>query len=135
MFDMRIFLMALLIMFQSTTAGAWQLLKDPTRPADKPTMVTDEEGNAVPQEANTETAGLGQNNQSAFPSVKLSAIVVTEPVKYAIINNEVVMEGQTWRNVVLSQVKPYSIIIKLNDLEKEITISKTDFITESNYEN
>ncbi|WP_338294213.1 hypothetical protein [Planctobacterium marinum] len=110
-------------------------MKDPTRPADKPVLVTDEEGNALPEEGISGGAGVGQNNQTGFPSVKLSAIVVTEPVKYAIINNEVVYEGQSWRNVLLSQVKPYSIIIKLNDLEKEITISKTDFITESNYEN
>lgn len=132
---MRIILLSLFLCLQCQLLEARQLLKDPTRPADKPALVTDEEGNSIAEESGIGTGGLGQNNQTAFPNVKLSAIVVTELVKYAIINNEVVYEGQTWRNILLSKVMPYSIIIKLNDLEKEITISKTDFITESNYEN
>lgn len=128
-------LIGLMLLVMCSLVEARQLLKDPTRPANRIIEVTDAEGDIVTDGQAAEGGALGQSSQSGFPSVKLSAIVVTEPMKYAIINNEVVFEGQPWRNVILSKVKPYSIIITLNDLEKEITISKTDFIAESNYEN
>lgn len=116
----------------STQACALQILKDPTRPAVKPGASS---LGAVNSDANS--SGLAENAADAagFPNVKLSAIVVTEPVKYAIINNEVVYEGQTWRNVVLSRVKPYSIVLTSESQEKEITINDNDFIIESDYEN
>lgn len=131
---MRILLMTLFLILACGNSFARQLLKDPTRPANKTVVTVDEEGNATAEPGGALGNLSGQSDTAAFPNAKLSAIVVTDPVKYAIINNEVVYEGDSWRNVILSQVKPYSIILKLNDLEKEITISKTDFITESNYD-
>ncbi|MCC2608019.1 hypothetical protein [Planctobacterium marinum] len=131
---MRMFVMILCLLMASGNVLARQILKDPTRPANKAVLAVDEEGGAATQDGAALGSASGQGNNAAFPNAKLSAIVVTDPVKYAIINNEVVYEGAHWRNVILSQVKPYSIILKLNDLEKEITISKTDFITESNYD-
>lgn len=132
---MSVRLIGMILLVMCSLAEGRQLLKDPTRPANRALEVTDAEGDIVTEGQPSGVGALAQNSQSGFPSVKLSAIVVTEPVKYAIINNEVVFEGQPWRNVILSKVRPYSITITLNDLEKEITISKTDFIAESNYEN
>lgn len=104
-------------------------MKDPTRPANKEEPVAlDAELAEGEGEAQTED---GEKKQGSFPKVKLSAIVVTEDRKYAIINNEVVYEGELWKNVLLSKIKSYSVTFSLNDQTKEITINNNDFITES----
>lgn len=122
--------MIILLSFLVSTNGLAQtLLRDPTRPANKVVLVDEK---AIQGELNSE-GGLGTNvaGGGAFPTVKLSAIVVTDDAKYAIINNEVVYEGQQWRNVLLAKIKPYSITLSLNDQIKEITINNNDFIKES----
>ena len=116
-------------LFVSTNGLAQTLLRDPTRPANKVVLV-DETASAG--ELNNE-GGLvtTEDGGGSFPVPKLSAIVVTDDAKYAIINNEVVYEGQQWRNVLLAKIKPYSITLSLNDQIKEITINNNDFIKES----
>lgn len=119
----------ILAFFIVTNAWAQSVLKDPTRPANKIVVVNE----------NTDEGGLnadgellpGGESQASFPKVKLSAIVVTEDAKYAIINNEVVYEGQQWHNVLLAKIQPYSITLSLNDKNKEITINNNDFIKEA----
>ena len=106
-----------------------QIMRDPTRPANKDVAVAENaeaEGLAVEGEGTD-----AENSQGNFPKVKLLAIVVTEDRKYAILNNEVVYEGQQWENILLSKVQPYSVTLTLNNQTKEITINNNDFITES----
>ena len=117
-----------LALLVSLETFAQKVLKDPTRPANKVVQAEDidEEGNPLGPGAEGEEAA-----QTAFPSPKVAAIVVTDELKYAIINNEVVHEGQVWRNVKLAKIKPYSITLAIDDQTKEITINNNDFITES----
>lgn len=121
----------LLIVLVSFSLSANRMIKDPTRPANKVVENIGENGEEIdPNSLNN--AAPGENGQLAFPNTTLSAIVVTDDLKYAIINNEVVYEGQQWRNVQLKKVQPYSITLAINDQEKEIIINKNDFIKESN---
>ena len=119
-----------MVLMCTVNAFAQKLLRDPTKPANAP-VVVNENGDAI---EGAEGIAGNADGQPTIPSGKLSAIVVTELVKYAIINNEVVYEGQPWRNAILSEVRPYSIILTLDEQTKEIKINDTSFITEINYE-
>lgn len=107
---------------------AQKFLRDPTKPANTPVAVNND------VDATEGDSAVTVGGQNAIPNGKLSAIVVAEASKYAIINNEIVYEGQMWRNAVLSEVRPNSIILTLNEQQKEITLNDTSFITESHYE-
>ena len=111
--------------------AAAQLLKDPTRPVVLRPDVTDNAGAA---DVDDSESGFSVNGAPQFPKAKVSAIVVTDDFKYAIINNELVYEGQTWRNVMVSNVKPYSVTLTLDQQHKEITINESDFIIETHYD-
>ena len=117
-----------LALLVSSVAFSQKVLKAPTRPANRvvQTEDIDEEGNPLGQRTDGEEA-----SQTAFPSPKVAAIVVTDELKYAIINKQIVYEGQVWRNVKLAKIKPYSITLAIDDQTKEITINNNDFITES----
>lgn len=124
-------LLMMVISFVAVTHVHAQEMRDPTRPANKGPIAA-ENADGVSVEGEGGQGDGEQNQQVSFPQIKLSAIVVTEDRKYAIIGNEVVYEGQQWKSVFLSKIKPYSVTFRLNDLTKEITINNNDFITESN---
>lgn len=116
---------------------AQTIAKDPTRP---PKYKTPAELASQTDEQQTDANDTLVEEQVVdgitFPRVKLSAIFYSEVMRYAILNNEIVNEGESWNNAVLAQVLPDRIILERENKQREITLSENKkIIIEKNYDN
>ncbi|XOV79583.1 MAG: hypothetical protein ACFHVJ_01180 [Aestuariibacter sp.] len=120
-----------------TASGLAQTVaKDPTRPPKYKSPA------ALAAEANAEDsadAGAIIEEQVVegvtFPRAKLSAIFYSDIVRYAILNNEIVNEGDSWNNAVLARVLPDRIVLQRENKQREIMLNETKIIIEKSYDN
>lgn len=113
----------------SLVIQAQTIAKDPTRP---PKFKSQAEIGGM---ADSGTANKSAEQSAGLAGARLSAIVYSEGVKYAIINNQIVNEGEKWNNATLAQVLPDRVILKTESQQKELTLLNTKIILEKNYEN
>lgn len=115
----------LLIFVISFASVAQENRRDPTRPPNVKS-VNEEDPNTVEETID------GQ--RVSFPKIALSAIFHSQAKKYAVINDTIVNEGGSIENVVLTKVLPDRVILKLNDLQKELKINDTEVIKVKSYD-
>lgn len=101
-----------------------QVVIDPTRPANKVVASSESIDESGEQE---DTAAIQEG--TTIPRADLTAIFLSEENKYAIINNQIVYEGEKWRNAILVEVKPNSVVMKAAQTTKEFKLLETGIIT------
>ena len=69
----------------------------------------------------------------SIPDAKVSAIFVSETKRYAIINNDMVAEGEKWNNILLSRVNRDSVELMNGQNKKVVKMFDVDVIEESQY--
>lgn len=112
----------LILLFVFGTAKA-QLLQDPTRPPLRVTVGQSDSTNPVEEVAAVD----------GIPHAVVTAIFVSEISRYAIINNDMVSEGETWRNVLLAKVNHDSVELSNGDNRKVVRIFNTEIAKERDY--
>ena len=75
-----------------------------------------------PQNYNPNFNGVVTDN-SKSNSIKLSAIFIRPQGKYAVVNGETLVEGQSWNGYEITRVHANGIILKNQDGEKEILVN------------
>lgn len=98
---------------------------DPTRPPQRMTVEQLNPDSDAAQDEGTAVDGI--------PNAVVTAIFVTESNRYAIINSDMVEEGEAWRNVLLTKINSDSIELSNGDNRKIIKIFKTDVAKERDY--
>lgn len=113
------YIWALLISMQAMS----QNLLDPTKPPSRG-VVTDSAAASTPDEV-AESGGI--------PDARVSAIFVSETTRYAIINDDMVAEGEKWNNILLSRVNRDSVELSNGQNKKVVKMFDVDVIEESQY--
>lgn len=101
-----------------------QVVIDPTRPANKMIAAPESVDKSGERE---DTAAIQEG--TVIPRANLTAIFMSEETKYAIINNQIVYEGEKWRNAILIEIKPNSVVMKAAQTTKEFKLLETGIIT------
>ena len=105
------------------TASA-QMMQDPTRPP---------KASPVEAELNDEEGEDQEAVVTGIPRAVLTAIYVTDSNRYAIINNDIVFEGDSWKNVVVKEVNLDNVVLANNDIQKVISLFKIQVAKETEY--
>ena len=74
-----------------------------------------------PQNYNALSNGVTKDNVES--NIKLSAIFIKSKGKYAVVNGEMVVEGQSWNGYEITRVHANGIILKNQDGEKEVLVN------------
>ncbi len=104
-----------------------QELLDPTRPPHRSVVSEGAEG-AEFTDVEDELSDV-----DGIPRAVVSAIFVSSMNRYAIINNDVVVEGETWKNVLLTKVNHDSIELTNGESRRIVKIFSTDVAKERAY--
>lgn len=102
---------------------ASQTLLDPTKPPKQ----------FITSEAMTTSMPDDVVATDSIPDAKVSAIFVSETKRYAIINNDMVAEGETWNNILLSRINRDSVELMNGQNKKVVRMFDVDVIEESQY--
>ncbi|MCY7295277.1 hypothetical protein [Alteromonas sp. a30] len=78
-------------------------------------------------------SGETRDNASGIPDVKISAIFYSDERRFVIINNEMVSEGEKWKNILLSKINKDSIELKNGDFHRVVKVFNTDVVEERAY--
>lgn len=112
-------LCGLLVSVQSVA----QTLLDPTKPPSR-RVISESVDEPTPDEL-AEAGGI--------PDARVSAIFVSETKRYAIINDDMVAEGEKWNNILLSRVNSDSVELSNGQNKKVVKMFDVDVIEESQY--
>lgn len=107
-----------------TVSVSAQVMHDPTRPPKKMQAVEVDEG---------ADAELQEDIATGMPKAIVTAIYVTDNSRYAIINNDIVHEGETWKNVVVKTINLDNVVLAKNDVQKVIGLFNIDVAKETEY--
>ncbi|UAA39086.1 hypothetical protein KIH87_01580 [Paraneptunicella aestuarii] len=110
-------------LFVSAAASA-QTMFDPTRPPKKMQAVDVEDG---------ADAELQEDTATGIPKALVTAIYVTDSSRYAIINDDIVHEGETWKNVVVKTINLDNVVLAKNDIQKVVGLFNIDVAKETEY--
>lgn len=129
-------LISLCLVFLTASSWAQSIAKDPTRPPKyKSPAALEAERNA---QQNGELATQIEEqviDGVTFPQAKLSAIFYSDVMRYVILNNEIINEGDTWNNSVLAQVLPDRIVLQRENVRREVVLNENKIIIERTYDN
>ena len=100
-----------------------QELPDPTKPAvlSSSSTVQSDDGVQV------------ANPTNGIPDVVVSAIFYSDEQRFAIIDNKMLAEGETWKNILLAKINKDSIELKNGDSRRVVKIFNTDVVEERAY--
>jgi|GEM_PF-2590972 len=98
--------------------------RDPTRPP-----VTTQSG--VPALGTDDPSQVTQTG--GIPDVVVSAIFFSDDHRFAIIDNSMVAEGETWNNVLLTKVNKDSIELESGDYRRVVKVFNANIAEERVY--
>lgn len=113
----------LLLLSVVSSVALAQESSDPTRPP-----IT--RSNPAQQSADN---SLSVSQASGIPDVVVSAIFFSEERRFAIIDNDMVAEGETWNNVLLTKVNKDSIELENGDFRRVVKVFNANIAEERVY--